>query len=145
MLNMVKDSSVGTATRYGLDGPVIEFRWGARFYAHVQTGSGADPASYTMGTGSFLGLRWLGHGIDHPPPSSAKVEGRVELYICSSSGPLWPILGRTFSLPLPIPLPILIEYVHDTIPLSKLLYFNFIPPTSFCCCTFSVYISIPVL
>ena len=30
---MGPDSSVGIATRYGLDGPGIEFRWGARFSA----------------------------------------------------------------------------------------------------------------
>ena len=35
---MGRDSSVGIATRYGLDGPVIESRWGARFSAPVQTG-----------------------------------------------------------------------------------------------------------
>ena len=33
------DSSVGIATRYGLDGPGIESRWGARFSAPIQTGS----------------------------------------------------------------------------------------------------------
>ena len=34
------------ATRYGLDGPGIESRWGgARFYASVQTGPVAHPAS----------------------------------------------------------------------------------------------------
>ena len=32
------DSSVGIATRYGLDGRGNESRWGARFSAHVQTG-----------------------------------------------------------------------------------------------------------
>jgi len=48
-------SSVGIATGYGLDGPGIEFRWGARFSAPVQTGLGAHPATCTMGTGSFLG------------------------------------------------------------------------------------------
>ena len=32
------DSSVGIATAYGLDGPGIESRWGARFSAPVQTG-----------------------------------------------------------------------------------------------------------
>jgi len=42
---------------YGLDGPGIESRWGARFSAPVQTGPGAHPASFTMGTGSFLGLK----------------------------------------------------------------------------------------
>jgi hypothetical protein len=48
-----RDSSVGIATRYGLDGPGIESGWGARISAPVQTGSGAHPASYTMGTGSL--------------------------------------------------------------------------------------------
>ena len=41
------------ATRYGLDGPGIESRWGARFFAPVQTGPGAHPAYYTMRTASF--------------------------------------------------------------------------------------------
>ena len=48
-----RDGSAGRATRYGLDGPGIESRWGARFSAPVRTGPGAYPASYTMGTGSF--------------------------------------------------------------------------------------------
>jgi hypothetical protein len=50
-------SSVGIATDYGLDGPGIESRWGARFSAHVQTGPGAHPASCTMHTGSFPGVK----------------------------------------------------------------------------------------
>ena len=45
------------ATGYGLDGPGIESRWGAKFSARVQTGPGAHPASYTMSTGSFLGVK----------------------------------------------------------------------------------------
>ena len=36
-------SSFGIATGYGLDGPGIESRWGARFSAPVQTGP--DPPS----------------------------------------------------------------------------------------------------
>jgi hypothetical protein len=52
-----RDSSVGTAIRYGLDGPEFESRWGAIFSAPVQTGPGAYPASYTMGTGSLLGVK----------------------------------------------------------------------------------------
>ena len=50
-------SVVGIATGYGLDGPGIESRWGARFSAPVQTGYGAHPASCTMGTGSFPGVK----------------------------------------------------------------------------------------
>ena len=31
MFSMGGDSSVGVATRYGVDGPGIEFRWGRNF------------------------------------------------------------------------------------------------------------------
>jgi hypothetical protein len=40
---------------------------GARFFTHVQTGPGAHPASCTMGTGSFPGIKRPGRGADHPP------------------------------------------------------------------------------
>jgi hypothetical protein len=55
-------SSVGIATDYGLDGPMMESRWGARFSAPVQTGPGAHPASCTMGTESFPGVN-CGRGV----------------------------------------------------------------------------------
>jgi hypothetical protein len=45
-----------------------------------------------MDTGSFLGVKWLGHGIDHPPPSSDEVKERVEIYLYSPYGPSWPVL-----------------------------------------------------
>jgi len=48
-----RDSSVDIVTRYGLDGPGNESQSGVRFPAPVQTGPGAHPASYTMGTGGF--------------------------------------------------------------------------------------------
>jgi hypothetical protein len=86
-------SSVDIATCRGLDDPGIESRWEARFSTYVQTGSGAHPASCTVGTGSFPGLNRPGCGIDHPPPSSAKVEERVELYLYSTSGPSLSVLG----------------------------------------------------
>ena len=73
----------------------------ARFSAPVQTLPGAHPASYTMGTGSFLGVDWPGRGFDHPPPSSAEVKERVELYLYSPSGSLWRVLGGT--LPSAVP------------------------------------------
>jgi hypothetical protein len=67
---------------------------GARFYAPVQTGSGAHPASCTMCTGSFTeGKERSERDADHPQPSSAEVEERIELYLYSPSGPSWPVLG----------------------------------------------------
>ena len=65
-----RDSSVGIATRYGLDGPEIESRWWARFSAPVQTGPGPHPASCTRGTGNFQGVKRPGSGADTPTPSS---------------------------------------------------------------------------
>jgi len=57
MHNRGPGNVVGIATGYGLDGLGIELRWGARFSVPVQTGPGANPASCTVGTGSFLGVK----------------------------------------------------------------------------------------
>jgi len=59
---------------------------GVRFSTPVQTGPGAHPASYTMGTGPFPGGKGPGRGVDHPLPSCAEVKERVELYIYSPLG-----------------------------------------------------------
>jgi hypothetical protein len=85
--NVGRDSSVGIVTRYGLDGPGIESRWGRDFSAPVLIGPGAHPASYTMDTGSFPGENWPGRGLYHPPTSSTQVKERVELAFvaCSSA------------------------------------------------------------
>jgi len=54
---------------------------------------GAYAAPCTMGTGYFPGVKRPGRGVDQPPPSSAEVKERVELYLYSPSGPSWPVLG----------------------------------------------------
>jgi hypothetical protein len=87
-----RDSSVGIATSYGLDGPGIEFRWRQGFFAPVRTGPGAHSAPYIMGTGPFPGVNRTGRGVDNPPPSSTEVKERVELYLFT------PALG--FRVPL---------------------------------------------
>jgi hypothetical protein len=80
-------SSVGIATGYGLDGPGVEFRWGARFSAPVQTGPGAHPASCTMGTRSFPGVK-SGLGVTLTPhPLPVPWSWRVGLYLYSPYGP----------------------------------------------------------
>jgi hypothetical protein len=74
-------SSVSTVSDYGLDDRAIEVRCPAEakgFFSSlcVQTGSGAHPASFTMGTGGPF--PWAktrpGRYVDHSPPSSAEVE-----------------------------------------------------------------------
>ena len=66
-----RDISVGIATRYGMDGPGIESR-GERDFPHLSRP--AHPASCTMGTGSFPGVKSRpGRDTDPSPPSSAVV------------------------------------------------------------------------
>jgi hypothetical protein len=85
-LGMGRDSSVGIATGYGLDGPGIESRRRWDFSAPIQTGPGGRPASYSVGTGCFPEVKRPGRGADHPPASSAEVKERVELYFYSPLG-----------------------------------------------------------
>jgi hypothetical protein len=87
------DGIVGIATHYGLDGPGIESHWGQDFLhpSGWDLGPTQPPLQWVLGL--FPGLKRPGHGIDHPPLSSTEVEGRVELYLSSPSGPSWPVLG----------------------------------------------------
>jgi hypothetical protein len=89
-----RDSVVGIATRYELDGPGVE-SWWERDFQH--------PSIPALGS-TQPPVQWVKRpvrGVDHPPPSSAEVKERVELYIYSTSGLSWPVLG--WSLPLPYP------------------------------------------
>jgi hypothetical protein len=61
------NSSVCIATRYRLDSRGTESLWGRDFPHLSRPALGPHPASYTMGTGSFWGLKWPVHGVDHPP------------------------------------------------------------------------------
>ena len=75
-----RDSSVGIATRYWLDGPRIESRWKARFSAPVQTDPGSPPSlQYNIYRG-FPGEKAAGAWFRPPTPQS------------SASGPSWPAL-----------------------------------------------------
>jgi len=62
-----RNSVISVATRYGLDGPGIEYRWGARFFAPVHTDREAHPVFYTRGTGSLPGIKRPKGGAKHPP------------------------------------------------------------------------------
>jgi hypothetical protein len=76
------DSAVGVATR-SMEGPGIESQWWAKFPAPVKTGTGAHPASDTMGTWLFpegVGVKAAKAWCWPPTPSSAEVKETVELY-----------------------------------------------------------------
>jgi hypothetical protein len=58
-----------------------------RFSAPLRTDPEAHPHSSTVGSGSFPELERPGRAVDHPPPSSAVVKERTELYFYSPSEP----------------------------------------------------------
>ena len=88
---------------------------GARFSAPDQIGSETRPTSYTMGTGSFLGVQRPGRGVDHPPHLASRLK-KEQLYHYSPYVPLWPGLGW----PLPLPY----NWIADIFP-TELSYKEF--------------------
>jgi hypothetical protein len=89
-------SSVGIETRYELDGPRIESRWG-RHFPHCPDRPWDPPILLNNGY-RVPEVKRPGRGAEHPPPSNTEIKERVELYICSPSGPSWPLLGLTLPL-----------------------------------------------
>ena len=95
-----KVSSVGTATRYGLDGSGFESRRRHYFPGQYRRGPEAQPASSTMTNEvSFPEIQQPGRGDGHPPPSSADIKDPVELYLYSPSQPAWTDAGQTYLWP----------------------------------------------
>ena len=97
-----RNNAVGIATRYGLDGPKIESRLGGRDFLQpfrpalgptqpLHNAHRVFPESKAAGA-----WRWP------PTPSSAEVKEKVELYIFSTCGSSWPVVGWTVPLPLPV-------------------------------------------
>jgi hypothetical protein len=64
---------------------------GARFFAHVQTGPGAHPASCTMGTGSFLEVKRPGRD-----DSSAEVTKGYSYTSIHPLGQFRPVTGQLY-------------------------------------------------
>ena len=67
---------------------------GARFSAPFETGSDAHPASHTMGTVSFPGVKRPGRDAIDPLRSSAEVKDTVELQIYSHIVTSWKVYGE---------------------------------------------------
>ena len=98
---MGRDSSVGRATRYGLDS-WIESRWGQNF-PHPSSPALEPIQPPIKWVPVFPGFKERPErDVDHPPASSDEVKERVELYLYSPSRPSWPVLGWILSLPSPL-------------------------------------------
>ena len=81
-----RDISVGIATRYGLERPTIESRWGGEIFRTLPDRHWGPPSLINWVLGLSREVKWPGRGVDHPPPSSTEVKEKVELYKYSSPG-----------------------------------------------------------
>jgi hypothetical protein len=117
ILTTDRDTSVGIATRYGLDAPRIESRWRQDF-SHPSRPTLCWHSLPYNGYRVFPGVRRPGRGVDYPPPSSAEVKKRVELYLFFPSGTSWPVLRWT----VPSPYIYAHTYVHKRMCTYALIY-----------------------
>ena len=79
-------SSGGIATRYGLESPGIEYGRGRFFRTRPERSWGPHSLRYNRYR-VFPGRKRPELCVDHPPPSSAEVEERVEMYFYARLGP----------------------------------------------------------
>jgi len=68
--NKGRDSAVGIAIRYGLDGLGNESQWG-RDFLHPSRRPWGTPSLLYNGYRVFHGVKRPGRGVDHPPPPLA--------------------------------------------------------------------------
>ena len=95
----------------------------ARLSIPVQTGPNTYPASCTMGTGSFPGIKWPGCGTDYPSPLLTSRLWMSRANFHSPAVPTWHLIGWILLLLLLHTL-----YFHDLIhtQLSPWLNFRYI-------------------
>ena len=93
-----RDSSVGLATRYGLDGPGSN-PGGCEIFRTRPDRPWGLPSLLYNGYRVFPGGKAAGAQLlTTPSPSKCRGQERVGLYLYSPSGPSWPVMGA----PLPL-------------------------------------------
>ena len=62
-------------------------RWGANIPYPSRPALGKHLSSYTMGPGSYLGVKWPGRRVNHPLPFNAEVNERLAGYRVNFTSP----------------------------------------------------------
>jgi hypothetical protein len=90
---MGRDSSVGIATRQGLDCMGIESWHGGDFPHQSRPALWSTQPRIQWVPGLSRVVKRPGHGVDHQPPSSTEFRERIALYLYPPSGLSWPVLS----------------------------------------------------
>jgi hypothetical protein len=100
-MDVDRETVLGVAIRYELDGPAIENRWGQDFPHPPRPHLRPNRASCIMGTRPPSGAGGGGGGperrVHHPPPPSAEGKVTEQLNLYYSPGTSWPVTGRNSS------------------------------------------------
>ena len=108
-----KNRAIGIATRYSLDGPGIESRWGRDFPHSSRLALEPTQPPIQWVPGHFPGGKAAGAWRWLTTQSSVEVKEKVELYIYSPYGPSWAVL--CWALPCLSPLPIFMRIDSVTV------------------------------
>jgi hypothetical protein len=81
-----RDSSVGIATGYGLDGPGIE-SWWRRDISHTSRPTVGPIQSSVQWVPGLSGVKRLGRGLDHPPHPTPRLKKGYSYISTSPLGP----------------------------------------------------------
>ena len=87
-----RDRSVGTATRYRLDGREIESRWMQTFRTRLDRSCIPPSHLYNGYPVSFLRVKQLGCGVDHPPIYRTGWRKSTAITLLPSETS-WPVMG----------------------------------------------------
>ena len=88
-----RDSVGSIATGYGLGGLGIEYRRGRDFPHPSRPALGPTHPTVQWVPGLSRRVERPGRGFDHPSSSSAEVKERVDVFLYSTCGPSWPVVG----------------------------------------------------
>jgi hypothetical protein len=95
-----RDSTVGIANHYGLDGPGIETLWGRGFPQPSGPALASTRSPIKLVPRLFFGGKAVGAWRWPLTPFNAEFKEGIELYLYSPSVLPQPVLGRSLPLPL---------------------------------------------
>ena len=90
-----RNSAVGIATSYGLDGRGFISRWGRDIPLPSRPALGPTQLPIHWASGLSQGVKRPGRGVYHPPHIAPRLKKEYNYTSTPPSGPSWPVIGWT--------------------------------------------------